>query len=280
MTISARSRPSTIVADGLELFVQEDGPVEASDRTPVLMLHGCARNGNIWGGWIPTLSRKYRVLRPDIRGCGSSGDPGPDYVFKVDDMVADLLAILDGLELEHVHHIGESTGGIVGAVAAARYPERFRSLTLVSTPIAPANGNLAVKAPGGATTPEEAFTKLGLKEWWLQSRGLTGDLFGDERDEVIATDFARTPLHVALSMWTAMHQPELTIRPYLERLTMPTLVLTPTKSYTMTPAQQRELVSALPNVRQLVYEGAPHGMFYLRSDELARDTLAFIEGLG
>jgi len=221
-------------ANGLELFVQEDGPAVADNRAPVVMLHGCARNGNIWSGWIPALSEKYRVLRPDIRGCGASGDPGPDYVFEVDDMVSDLIEILDGLGIREVHHIGESTGGIVGAIAAARYPERFRSLTLVSTPIAPANGNLEVKAPGAAS-PEEAFTKLGLKQWWLQSRALTGDLFGDDRDEVIATDFARTPLHVALSMWTAMHRPDVTIEPYLSRLTMPTLVLTPTASYTMTP---------------------------------------------
>jgi pimeloyl-ACP methyl ester carboxylesterase len=268
---------TTLAANGLELFVQEDGPEEAGGRTPVVMLHGCARNGNIWNGWIPTLSQKYQVLRPDIRGCGSSGDPGQDYVFEIDDMVSDLIEILDGLSLAEVHHIGESTGGIVGAIAAARYPERFRSLTLVSTPIAPANGNLEVKAPG-ASSPEEAFARLGLKHWWLQSRALTGDLFGDERDEVIATDFARTPLHVALSMWTAMHRPDVTIEPYLSRLTMPTLVLTPTASYTMTQEQQQTLVSALPNVRQLVYE-APHGMFYLRADELARDTLAFLEGV-
>jgi 3-oxoadipate enol-lactonase len=270
-------RMTTLGANGLKLFVQEDGPRVASDRVPVVMLHGCARNGNIWSGWIPTLSQKYHVLRPDIRGCGSSGDPGMDYVFEVDDMVSDLMEIIDGLGLDHVHHIGESTGGIVGAVAAARHPERFRSLTLVSTPIAPANGNLEVKAPN-ASSPEEAFMKLGLKQWWLQSRALTGDLFGDERDEAIATDFARTPLHVALSMWTAMHRPDVTIEPYLSQLTMPTLVLTPTASYTMTTEQQEALVSALPNVRQLVYE-APHGMFYLRADELARDTLAFLEGV-
>jgi pimeloyl-ACP methyl ester carboxylesterase len=268
---------STVLSDGIDLFIREDGPVEGSGGAPIVMLHGCARSGNIWNGWIPVLSRRYRVLRPDIRGCGSSGDPGADYIFTVDDMVSDLIAVLDDLGIDRIHHIGESTGGVVGAVAAARHPDRFCSLALVSTPIAPAEGNLVVKSPGGAATAQEAFTKLGLKEWWLQSRALTGDLFGDERDEMVATDFARTPLHVALSMWTAMHQPELTIEPYLGQLHLPTLVLTPTASYTMTTEQQRDLVAALPNVRQIVYEGASHGMFYLRADELAHDTLAFIE---
>lgn len=258
------------------MTIEADGP-ENADGAPIVMLHGCARSGGIWSGWIPILSPRHRVLRPDIRGCGSSGDPGVDYVFRVDDLVSDVVTILDQLGLEEVHYIGESAGGVVGAIAAARHPSRFRSLTLVSTPIAPSHGNMQVKSPGGAASPEEAFAKLGLKEWWLQSRGRTGDLFGDARDEAIASDFARTPLHCAISMWTAMHQPDVSLAPYLSRLFLPTLVLSPTASYTMTLEQQHDLVSALPNARHVVYQDAPHFMVYLRAAELARDTLDFIE---
>jgi pimeloyl-ACP methyl ester carboxylesterase len=271
-----RSRQTVVASGAVELSIQEDGPAD-SQAPPIVMLHGCARSGSIWSGWIPVLGQNHRILRPDIRGCGSSSDPGADYVFRIDDLVADLLAIMDELGLEQVHYVGESAGGVVGAIAAARHPSRFRSLTLVSTPISPSSGDMKVKSPGGAASPEEAFAKLGLKEWWLQSRRRTGDLFGDDRDDEIASDFARTPLHVAISMWTAMHQPDVSLAPYLSRLFLPTLVLSPTASYTMNLEQQRDLVSALPNARQIIYQNAPHFMIYLRAAELARDTLEFIE---
>ncbi|MGZ8228324.1 MAG: alpha/beta fold hydrolase, partial [Burkholderiales bacterium] len=34
----------------------------------ILMLHGNAESGAMWFGWVPTLARHYRVVRPDMRG--------------------------------------------------------------------------------------------------------------------------------------------------------------------------------------------------------------------
>jgi 3-oxoadipate enol-lactonase len=269
---------ATALVNDLRLHYEDDGPEHDTGTAPILLLHGFARNGNFWRDWVPALAREHRIIRPDIRGCGASEDPGEGYVFDLDDVVSDYIGLLDALDIECVHHIGESTGGIVGAMTAARHPERFKSLTLVSTPITPLTSDPGVKSPGAAT-PEESLAALGLKQWWLQSRALTGELFGDDRDVEIAEDFARTPLHVALSMWRSMHKPEVTLEPYLGMLTMPTFVLTPTASFTMTPEQQTALVAAVPDVRQRVYEGAPHGMYFLNGGALADDVLEFIDAV-
>ena len=266
----------TATVNGLELFYADDG--DPQDTTPIVMLHGFARNGNFWAGWLPALEQGHRVIRPDLRGCGSSADPGEDYEFAVPDLVSDYIGLLDALGVERIHHIGESTGGIVGATAAALHPDRFASLTLVSTPVTPNTSDPGVKAPGAAT-PEESLTRLGLEGWWLQSRAMTNDLFGDERDERLARDFARTPVHVALSMWRGMHQPEVTLVPYLSKVESPTLILTPSGSSTMSVEQQRELVGAIRGAQQRIYDGAPHGMYYLWGDRLAPDVLEFIDGV-
>ncbi len=267
----------TASVNHLELFFADDGPVDEKGAEPVVLLHGFARNGNFWTDWVPILAERHRVIRPDLRGCGSSQDPGAEYEFAVSDLVADYVGLLDALGLERVHHIGESTGGIVGATAAAMYPARFASLTLVSTPVTPLTSDPKVKAPDAAS-PEESLAALGLEQWWLRSRALTNDLFGDERDAIMARDFARTPLHVALSMWKGMHKPEVTLAPYLGRIRARTLVLTPTGSWTMSVEQQREMVAAIPGARQRTYQGASHGMYYLRSAELAHEALQFIDG--
>ena len=43
--------------------------------------HGFGRSGKFWFHWVPSLSRRYRVLRVDMRGHGRSGDPpaGPSF---------------------------------------------------------------------------------------------------------------------------------------------------------------------------------------------------------
>ena len=263
----------TAPVNGVDLYFTSDGPPGAP---VVVMLHGFARNGTFWRGWLPSLVDRFCVVRPDIRGCGRSDDAG--VPFRLEDAVEDVLALADRLGLPPVHFVGESTGGIVGVLAAVRRPERFASLALVSTPVSPARGDDRVMSPG-AGSPVESLRTLGLRRWWLESRALSGDLFGDAHDEEMATEFARTRLHVAISMWEAMHDEKLTLAPYLPRLRLPVLVMTPTSSPTVSLADQSEIVKAVPGARQVVYPGAPHFMMLLEPERLAKDYVAFVDSI-
>src|SRR6266851_1156254 len=69
-----------------------------------------------------------------MRGHGQSADPGPNYVWSVDDLLNDMKGFLDALGLDRVHYVGESLGGILGVAFAARCPERFKTMTLISPP--------------------------------------------------------------------------------------------------------------------------------------------------
>ena len=107
-------------------------PWSASEA--IWIQHGFGRNLNFWYHWIPLLAGHYRVLRRDMRGHGGSADPGPDYVWSVDDLLGDMKGFLDALEIDAVHYIGESVGGILGIAFATKWPERFKSLTLCASP--------------------------------------------------------------------------------------------------------------------------------------------------
>ena len=112
-----------VTVKGVRIHFTSDGPVEGTSTRTILMMHGFARNGTFWEGWIPSLADRFRIIRPDIRGCGRSGDPGKP--FNLADAVSDVFGLLDHLGVEQVHYIGESTGGIVGVLAAARCPAAF-----------------------------------------------------------------------------------------------------------------------------------------------------------
>ena len=66
----------------------------------ILMLHGNAESGEAWYGWVPTLARKYRVVRPDMRGFGASTVMPRDYPWTVEGLADDYIAFMDALKIE------------------------------------------------------------------------------------------------------------------------------------------------------------------------------------
>ena len=49
--------------------------------TPVLMMHGFARNALFWNRWVPVAAETRRVYRPDLLGCGLSDQPPAGYAY-------------------------------------------------------------------------------------------------------------------------------------------------------------------------------------------------------
>jgi pimeloyl-ACP methyl ester carboxylesterase len=272
-----------VTVEGAELHVSVDDFTDPWRRNDTVLMHnGFGRNGNFWRAWVPQLARELRVVRMDARSCGQS-PPGPTAPsFHIDQFSADLVALLDELELERVHFIGESAGGIIGAWTAAHHPDRFQSLVLVSTPPQivnhrnrPRAGDNAVKS-AGLGSPLEALETLGMRGWWLRSRELGAELSGDQaRDAYFADEFARTRLDVGMAFWHWLDTCGIDLRPLLSRLTMPVLVMSPGESHFANEEEQEQLVDALPNGRRIVYRTLTHEMYYVSPDVLARDAAEF-----
>src|SRR5262249_46809387 len=129
------SMPTIRLADGLSLNCAVDDYLWPWDSpTPVLMMHGFARNASFWNRWVPSIVESRRIYRPDLLGCGASDVPPEGYRYSPGKIEAQLLAVLDALSLRRVHWVGESSGGIIGLVLAAAHPERIASLVLCNTP--------------------------------------------------------------------------------------------------------------------------------------------------
>jgi 3-oxoadipate enol-lactonase len=117
-----------IVANDLHVNCQFSGP----ERAPLVVLsHSLASSGRMWEQQVPALVDGYRVLRYDTRGHGGSDAPAGPYT--LDDLGDDVIAMLDALDIERVHWIGLSMGGMIGQNLALRYPQRLLSLVLCDT---------------------------------------------------------------------------------------------------------------------------------------------------
>ena len=116
-----------VTANGISIHYRFDGPESAP---LVAMSHSLAARLDMWQWQMPALGR-YRVLRYDTRGHGGSDAPAGDY--SLETLAEDLLALLDALDIESVHYVGLSMGGMIGQTAALMDQSRFRTLALCDT---------------------------------------------------------------------------------------------------------------------------------------------------
>jgi 3-oxoadipate enol-lactonase len=99
--------------------------------TALVLLHGLGADLHLWDPHVEALSQHHLLLRPDVRGFGDSGKPPGPYSVAM--LAADLRALLDAQKIDTAHVLGLSMGGVIAQRFALDYPNRARSLVLVST---------------------------------------------------------------------------------------------------------------------------------------------------
>lgn len=114
--------------DRLDL-VARDYPGDAGAPV-VLAMHGLTRNAADFEPLVAHLAGSYRVIVPDQRGRGlSQCDPDPEN-YRQDVYAADMLALLDGLEIASAALIGTSMGGLMAMVMHALRPSLAKAIVL------------------------------------------------------------------------------------------------------------------------------------------------------
>jgi len=103
---------------------------EAGEGPPVVLLHGLsATRRNVVQGSRALIKRGYRLISYDARGHGAS-QPAPRYEYS--DLVADLDAVLEQLELDRVALVGSSMGAATAMAFTLEHPERVPALVQIT----------------------------------------------------------------------------------------------------------------------------------------------------
>jgi pimeloyl-ACP methyl ester carboxylesterase len=137
--------PTIRAANSTHLHVRLVGP----ERAPaLLMIQGLGMQMTDWPrALLIALAERYRLVLFDNRDYGRSSPCGPaidpslseaDYPFapvspsdaphSLYDMAADVLGLLDALQIERAHVLGFSMGGMIAQILAAQQPDRVCSL--------------------------------------------------------------------------------------------------------------------------------------------------------
>ncbi len=242
----------TASINGADIYIEVVG-----SGPPVVLLHSHLLDSRQWDTQVAALAERYRVIRYDARGFGRSSLPPQPYSH-----MADLLALLDHLDVPRADLIGCSGGGGICLDAAVNAPERVNSLTLVGA------GLTGYQPPLEQIPPE--FLKL--PEFFQR-----GDIAGAvEATLHVFTDGARKPEQVdpAVRERTRQLTTELFSRrpvpgavadvpqpPTYERLRAvkaPTLVLIGSADAPMLHAVATMLVEQIVGAAQLTLHNAGH----------------------
>jgi pimeloyl-ACP methyl ester carboxylesterase len=117
-----------IRGDGIDLAVLDEG-----DGRPVVLLHGFPDSSHLWRKQVPALADSgMRVIAPDLRGFGESDRPAAVEEYALRRSVADVVAVLDALEIERAHVVGHDWGAAVAWMLASLVPARVERLVAMS----------------------------------------------------------------------------------------------------------------------------------------------------
>ena len=99
--------------------------------TVVVLMHGFPLDHTIWNAIIPLLGKRADVIAPDLRGFGESSLPASGY--GMNDLAADMVALLDQLKIEKTVIVGHSMGGYAALAFAHLYPHKVIGLGLIAS---------------------------------------------------------------------------------------------------------------------------------------------------
>jgi abhydrolase domain-containing protein 6 len=147
---------------------------EGGHGEPVVLLHGFGASADSWNRFAKPLTKRFRVIAPDLPGWGASTRlETASYGYPA--QVERVHQLLSQLKLGQVHLIGHSMGGFIASAYAARYPDEVITIGLI--------------APHGVVEPEpsELARSVAQGDNWLVATSLP------EFDRLLNNVFARRP---------------------------------------------------------------------------------------
>ncbi|HVL33856.1 MAG TPA: alpha/beta hydrolase [Actinomycetota bacterium] len=127
--------------NGIELHVVDEGV-----GTPVVLLHGFPDSSYLWRHQVAALTGAgFRTVAPDLRGFGASSKPQDVESYQLQHILADVVAMMDELQIERAHVVGHDWGAFAAWMLAAFFPHRVDRLVAVSVGHPSTFGSLPVE---------------------------------------------------------------------------------------------------------------------------------------
>jgi 2-succinyl-6-hydroxy-2,4-cyclohexadiene-1-carboxylate synthase len=265
-----------ILTDGVSLNVETAGA-----GAPLVLLHGFTGCAAGWAPHTQEFARRARVVTIDLLGHGASDAPAAPDRYRIERSAADILAVLDRLDVARATVLGYSMGGRLALFLAATAPERLRSVVLVSASpgLRHAGDRLARAAQDArlADAIERDGVAAFVDRWERHPLFATqAGLPRDVRARLRAQRLGHTARGLANSLRGMGQGSQPPLHDLLPRVRVPTLLLVGA----LDPAYcalGREMGRLIPGARLAIVPAAGHAVHLEQPQAFRRLVLAFLD---
>jgi pimeloyl-ACP methyl ester carboxylesterase len=267
-----------ITVDGIRIHYTDEGT-----GPTLVLLHGVLASLHTWDGWVMALQKHYRIVRLDIPGFGLSGRL-PDGHYHPDKAIPFLEKVRAALGLERFHLAGNSMGGLLSWLYAARYPQRVDKLILldpvgyeqplpaimklVSTPLL---GNI------GKLIAPRLLVNMNVREVYGDARRIAP---GTTRryHHLLLREGNREVMVEVFRTFRSMHKRN-PLTTEIPRLQAEVLLIWGARDRWVPPVHVERWLADAPNLQLKVYADAGHIPMEEIPERSAQDAHQFLQGL-
>jgi aminoacrylate hydrolase len=240
---------------------------------PVMMISGLGGLASFWHDQVATFSKQFDVITHDSRGVGESDPLRGGY--SVDKMAADVIALMDRLEIERAHVLGHSTGGAIAQALAVDHPRRLASIVLSATWTKPDayfrrmyGLRKEVLQRLGPASYVAATTLFMYPSWWIAQNN-------ERLRHLEAQNLANfPPQEIALSRIDAILAFDRTQS--LAKIRTPALVIGAEDDIVTPPYFSEELARLIPGAEVKIFPRGGHWFTHVRAREFNQAVLPFL----
>ncbi len=244
----------------------------AGSGPPLLLIMGMSGTALSWGEpFLEALRQDFETIVYDHRGIGESSRM--EEPFTIVQLAQDAAGLLDALELDTVHVLGISMGGMAAQELALAQPERVRTLTLGCTYCGGEGSSLA--SPEVAQRLAEGRMsgdrERAIRASW-EANVSAG--FAADADAYAAFRTRALERRVALAVIVAQVQAIAAHDTYarLPGLALPTLVVHGTEDQIIPVNNGRLIADRIPAARLEIFDGVGH-LFFLERPERSAELI-------
>jgi|SRR5438270_2339966 len=248
---------------------------EGGKGEPVVLVHGFGASADNWNRFAARLTKRYRVIAPDLPGWGQSTRlEAESYGYPA--QLERLRQYLAQLDLKRFHLVGHSMGGFLAAAYAARWPEQVITLGLIAPH--------GIKEP----RPSELAQSVAAGDNWLIATSAA------EFDRLLGKLFARRPYlpksvfrllaqHAArnsaksATIFTEMQTNDPPLVDRLPRIQAPALIIWGDQDRLLDISCAEVFRQGIPGSELLVLPGSGHMPLVENANQCATAWLKFVE---
>ena len=250
---------------------------ERDNPRVLLCVHGLTRNARDFDMLAEAMSGHYRVICPDVVGRGRSGRLLDPAGYAIPQYVADMVTLIARLNVETVHWVGTSMGGLIGMALACQSGSPIRKLLLndvgplITVESLKRIGTYVGTDPTWARFDEAlAFVKfvsapfgeLTEAQWYHLTESSVAQRadgrWGFVYDPLIAAPFRAAFVDQDIDLW-----------PIYDQISCPTLVLRGAQSDLLTRDTWQEMGARGPRACLAEVEGVGHAPMFMNEEQIS-----------